>query len=192
MAQGSSNSQRPGVRGEFASLGSRAAASTRKSLTHAVGEAFGISLDLQRRALDRVLESGELDAFLAALFHSPSVKAAVRRAVDSDEARELIEGFFDGGLFELFVDRLLASPALWRLVDEIVASPSVTAAVSQQGLGFADQVGGEVRARSRKADAWLERTARRIAHREAEAEAQAEAEAEAGGDSGASEPVPPA
>jgi hypothetical protein len=41
----------------------------------------------------------------------------------------------------------------------------VTAAISQQGLGFADEVGDEVRERSRKADDWVERTARRLIHR---------------------------
>lgn len=43
------------------------------------------------------------------------------------------------GLWDEFVDRLLASRALWRLVDEVADSPAVTAAITQQGLGFADQ-----------------------------------------------------
>jgi hypothetical protein len=51
------------------------------------------------------------------------------------------------------------------MIDEIAGSPAVTAAISQQGLGFADQVTDEVRTRSRKADDWLERAARRLAHR---------------------------
>jgi hypothetical protein len=63
------------------------------------------------------------------------------------------------------VDRLLEGEALWRLVDEVAQSPSVTAAISGQGLGFADQVGGEVRQRSRQADDWLEEVAHRIIHR---------------------------
>lgn len=76
-----------------------------------------------------------------------------------------IDEFFDSGLFDRFVDRLLASDALWRLVDEIAQSPSVAAAISGQGLGFADQFGEELRTRSRRADAWLEQAARRAAHR---------------------------
>jgi hypothetical protein len=74
----------------------------------------------------------------------------------------LIDAFFDSGLFDRFVDRLLSSDGLWRLVDEIAASPTVRAAVSQQGLGFADQVGDAVRARSRKGDRAFERAADRV------------------------------
>ena len=60
---------------------------------------------------------------------------------------------------------MLTSEAIWNLIDEIAASPAVTAAISQQGLGFAGQMGDEVRERSRKADDWAERTARRLIHR---------------------------
>ena len=42
----------------------------------------------------------------------------------------------------------------------------MTAAISQQGLGFADQVGDQVRGRSRKADDWMERAARRLIGRQ--------------------------
>ena len=48
------------------------------------------------------------------------------------------------------------------LVEEIADSPAVTAAISQQGFGFADQVGGDVRNRSRRTDNWLEHAARRL------------------------------
>jgi hypothetical protein len=71
------------------------------------------------------------------------------------------DDFFESGLFDRFADRLLASDGLWRLIDEIAESPSVTAAISGQGLGFADQLGGEVRTRSRRADEWVERRLRR-------------------------------
>jgi hypothetical protein len=52
------------------------------------------------------------------------------------------------------------------MIDEIAASPAVTAAISQQGLSFADQVGDQMRDRSRKADDWVERAARRLVHRQ--------------------------
>ena len=54
---------------------------------------------------------------------------------------------------------------LWLLVEEIAESPAVTDAITQQGFGFADEVAGGMRARSRNADAWLERTARRALRR---------------------------
>jgi hypothetical protein len=60
------------------------------------------------------------------------------------------------------VARLLDSEELWLLVEEIAQSPAVTDAITQQGFGFADQVAGGMRARSRNADAWRKRTAERL------------------------------
>ena len=41
--------------------------------------------------------------------------------------------------------RLLESRQLWMLIEEIVESPAVMAAITRQGLGFADQVGARHR-----------------------------------------------
>lgn len=108
---------------------------------------------------------GEAEKLIVAAINSPRVRETVKEALDSDTARDVVAGFFASGLFEEFVDQLLASPALWRLVDEIAASPSVTAAITQQSLGFADQVEEEVRMRSRGADDWLEQKVRKLARR---------------------------
>jgi hypothetical protein len=123
-----------------------------------VNAAAEAGMGLQRRAVDRLLDSGELESLLA----SPRLQAVVKQVIESDGAKMLVDAFFDSGLFERLVDRLLESDALWHLVDEIADSPAVTAAISQQGLGFADQLGTEARGRSRKADAWLERVAHRV------------------------------
>jgi hypothetical protein len=154
------NNSRPGVWHGLSSIGTRAAAATMRPLAGPVGAAAEAGIGLQRRAIDRLLDSGELEHLLA----SPRLQAVVAQVIESDGAKMLVEAFFDSGLFERFVDRLLDSPALWHLVDEIAGSPAVTAAISQQGLGFADQVGTEVRSRSRKADDWIERRARRLIH----------------------------
>jgi hypothetical protein len=104
----------------------------------------------------------ELETLLATALESEHVQRGVRGAFESDGGKQLIADFFDSGLFDEFVDRLLASPSLWRLVDEVAASPAVTAAVTQQGLGFVDQVGEDLRGRSRRADDRLERVAHRL------------------------------
>jgi hypothetical protein len=107
----------------------------------------------------------ELEAVLGTALESEHVQRGLRAAFESDGGRQLVDDFFDSGLFDELVDRLLASPALWRLVDDIAASPAVTAAISQQGLGFVDQVGDDIRRRARRADDRLERIAHRLIRR---------------------------
>jgi hypothetical protein len=126
-----------------------------------MGAAAGVGISLERRAVDRLLDNGDVERVLA----SSRLQAVVEQVLESDGARQLIDAFFDSGLFDRLMERLLDSDALWHLVDEIAGSPAVTAAISQQGLGFADQVAEEVRGRSRSADDWLERAARRLIHR---------------------------
>ena len=147
--------------GPLTDVGGRVAAVTLRPLTGAVGAAAEAGISLEQRAVDRLLESGELERFLA----SPRLQAIVAQVVSSEGATQLIDTFFESGLFDRFIDRLLASDGLWRLVDEIAASPKVRAALSQQGLGFADQVGESVRARSRNADRLFERGAARLMRR---------------------------
>jgi hypothetical protein len=141
--------------------GGRAAAATLRPLTGVVGAAAEAGISLEQRAVDRLLESGELERLL----DSARLQAILAQVVGSDGATQLIDTFFDSGLFDRFIDRLLASDGLWRLVDVVAASPAVTAAVSQQGLGFADQVGESVRVRSRQGDRRLERAADRLMRR---------------------------
>ncbi|MBV9167127.1 MAG: hypothetical protein JO342_13355, partial [Solirubrobacterales bacterium] len=99
-------------------------------MTGAMGAAAGAGMSLERRVVDRVLDSGELENLLA----SERFQALVRQVLDSDGAGKLVDTFFASGLFDRVVDGLLSSDGLWRLIDEIVGSPAVTAAISQQGL----------------------------------------------------------
>ncbi|HSD79603.1 MAG TPA: hypothetical protein VLB47_03040, partial [Solirubrobacteraceae bacterium] len=96
---------------------------------------------------------------------SPGMERIVTGAVGSPGMERVVASVFESRLLDEVVARLLESEDLWRLVDEIARSPSVTEAITQQGFGFADQVAGEVRDRSRHADARVERTARRLLHR---------------------------
>jgi hypothetical protein len=138
-----------------------------RPLASAAGAAAETGVNLERQAIDRLLDSRALEHVL----DSPRLVAIVEQVLAGDGAQRLVDAFFDSGLFDRLAERLLESDALWHLVDEIAGSPAVTAAISQQGLGFADQVGAEVRGRSRRADEWLERSARRlISRRSAEAD----------------------
>jgi hypothetical protein len=104
----------------------------------------------------------ELEALLATALESEHVQRGLRGAFESDGGKQLVADFFDSGLFDELVDRLLASDALWHLVDEIADSPAVTAAITQQGLGFADQLAEQLGTATRRADDWLERAAHRL------------------------------
>ncbi|MGN6872348.1 MAG: hypothetical protein ACTHMY_28495 [Solirubrobacteraceae bacterium] len=160
-------------------IGGRAAGTVLRPLTGVVGAAAGAGISLERRAVDRVLASDELERVINATVNSPHVQSALVQATHSEAVDRLVDSLFENGVVDRVMDRLLDSGALdrflvrmlsseglWNLIDEISASPAVTAAISQQGLSFADQVGGEMRERSRRADDWVERAARRLVHRQ--------------------------
>jgi hypothetical protein len=115
-------------------------------------------------ALDRVLGSALADDLLDRL---------VARAADSPEAERAARRVIDSRLFDAVLRQLLESEGLWLLVDEIAGSPAVTNAISQQSVGFANQMAGVVRDRSRTADDRLERLARRFTRRAARSDAPA-------------------
>ena len=112
-----------------------------------------LSEGLAEQTIERVLEGAELEHVVEAALESPTVERLIGTAIESrlvDEA----------------VVRLLQSDDLWLLVEEIARSPAVTDAIARQSVGFADQVADGVRARSRTADAWVERRARRLLRRD--------------------------
>ncbi len=156
------------------------AAATRRPLAGAASVAIDAGVSLERRAFDLVLDSDELDRIIRTTLDSLNVQAAFKTALASDGAKRLITDFFESEAFDELVDgllasealwrlidgvldRLLVSDALWRLVDEVAASPSVTAAITQQSVGFAGEVRDGARTRSRRADEWLARVAGRRA-----------------------------
>ena len=162
MSENDGARSRPNPLGPLIGFGTRAATATLRPIAGAVEAAAEASLSLERRAVNRVLESDELERVVIVAINSVHIQAALKQALESDGATQLIDSLFESGLIDRFFERLLASESLWHLIDEVAASPAVTAAISQQGLGFADEVGDQVRSRSRNADDWMERTARRL------------------------------
>ena len=102
--------------------------------------------------LERVLAEGVSDRLADRLLDGPQVERLAARVIESR-------------LLDTTVERLLESEELWLLVGEIAQSPPVTDAIARQGVGFAEQVAGQVRVRSQRADAGLERVARRLLRR---------------------------
>jgi hypothetical protein len=164
----SDHPREPGSRSSASSagIGGRAASAVLRPFADALDAAVRVGFGVERRVVNRVLDGGELEQALTDALSDPRVQAAVRRLLESDGARGLIDSFFDSGLFAHFIDRLVESEALWHLVDEIAQSPSVMAALSQQGLGFADQLGRAARERSRRADHRVEGMAGRLRQHE--------------------------
>ena len=146
-------------------LGTRAATAALRPVVGIAEAAADAGVRLQRRAVDRVLDSDELERVVIVAINNVHIQAGLKLALESEGATQLVDSLFDSGLIDRFLERLLASEALWHMIDEIAASPAVTAAISQQGLGFADELGDGMRARSRKADDWMERAARRLVGR---------------------------
>jgi hypothetical protein len=108
------------------------------------------------RVVASALESPGMDRLVQGLVESPAVERLATRAVES----KLMDKVLDG-----VVERLPESEEMWLLVDQIARSPAVTEAIAQQSMGFADQMAGEVRMGSRRADAGLERVAHRLLRR---------------------------
>jgi hypothetical protein len=122
------------------------------------------------RIVELALESDGLQDAVTVALEGPGMERLVERALASPGAERLVTRIVDSTLAEetivrivdATVARLPEREALWTLVDEVASSPSVTDAITQHGIGFADQVADEVRERTRHADARLERMARRL------------------------------
>jgi hypothetical protein len=125
--------------------------------------AAGIADDIAQR----LVEGPELERIVVAAMESPGAARLGDRILDSPQAEQLVARVIGSRLIDEAVARLLESKDLWLLVDEIARSPSVTAAISHQSVGFAEEMAGVVRDRSQKADARVERIARRLLRREA-------------------------
>jgi hypothetical protein len=130
----------------------------------ALGDRVGrAASEVATEAAGRAALAG-LDALLRWRYTDEAVERVADRVFE-DADRVVNRVFEDTRLLDSVVERLLESEELWVLVDEIARSPAVTEAITQQSVGFADQVAGQVRLRSQRADAGLERAARRLLRR---------------------------
>jgi uncharacterized membrane-anchored protein YjiN (DUF445 family) len=125
------------------------------------------------QVIDRLLAGGAVERLTSRLLEGPELEHIVDGALDSPGAERLVAHVLESRMVEdasaRVVDdvlgRLRASEALWTLIDEVAQSPAVADAIAQQGAGFADQVGDELRDRSRHADEQLERAVWRVFRR---------------------------
>src|SRR5947209_8151321 len=91
---------RPRALRPLAGIGTRAATSTLKPLAGVMAAAVGVGMSLERRAVDRVLDSDELERVVIASLDSTHLQSALRRALTSEGAGQLVDTFFDSGLLD--------------------------------------------------------------------------------------------
>jgi hypothetical protein len=122
---------------------------------------------------ERMLAQGIADQIAERLLAGPELERIVERALESPGMERVVDRVVESRLLEQTITRVVedvvgelpSSEAMWALIDVIAQSPAVTEAITQQGFGFADQVADEVRERSRRIDARLERGAWRLLRR---------------------------
>jgi len=123
------------------------------------------------RTVDRVLAGPLVEAIardvadhavLERVADQLELERVVESALDNAATERLVVRVIESKLLEETVERLLRSDELWLMVDEIARSPAVADAIQRQSLGFADEVAGGVRTRSRRIDDRLESGARRM------------------------------
>jgi hypothetical protein len=120
---------------------------------------------LAREGVDRIVGSALVEQTATRVLEGPELERVVEQALESPAMERVVGRVIESRLLDEAVERLLESEELWVLVEEIARSPAVTDAITQQGLGLADEVAADLRDRSRNADAWLERAARRVTRR---------------------------
>jgi len=147
----------------------------RGAISRRAEQAFYEALDavvtrlMEDRVIDRVLERAEAAGVAQhvadRILEDGIAEQIAQRAFSGPELERILAAAFKTALPEELVSELLASEAVWVLVDEIARSPSVTEAIAHQGTGFLDEVASKARDRSRKADARVLKLAERLRRR---------------------------
>jgi hypothetical protein len=120
---------------------------------------------LPEQAVRAAIDQQLVERIATEVLQTETVDRLVAEVLDSDRIERIVVQVLESHVFDASVARVLASEQLWLVVEEIAQSPAVTDAIAHQGVGFADQVAGEVAERSRRADDRLESAARRLLRR---------------------------
>ena len=98
MSEDQRGTSRLGPLGPLVGFGTRAATATLRPIVGVAEAAAGAGLSLERRAVNRVLESDELERVVVVAINSEHIQAALKQALESDGAAQLIDSLFDSGL----------------------------------------------------------------------------------------------
>jgi hypothetical protein len=136
----------------------------RRELVERLADAL-MERGIVQQVLERILAGPEVDELVTAAVESPRMAELADRVLESEGMERLVAQVLESRLVDASVARVLASEELWLVVERVAASPAVTQAISQQSVGFVDQVAEEVGERSRQVDDRLERGVRRFMRR---------------------------
>lgn len=125
-----------------------------------------------QETVERVLSGPAVASALETILSPETIDMIADEVARSQMVQKITVAAMEAGEIAPIVDAFLEREELWILVQTIAESPAVIDAVRQQGFGFADQVGDEVRGRSRTADQVLARTARTFIGRTEKLDAQ--------------------
>ena len=158
--------------GGAADVARRLEREARTTLTSSAERALTAALDrvvtrmLEEDVIDHVLEraeaAGVAQRVADRILDDGIAEQIAERAFSGPELERILASAFRSALPDELIAQLLASEAVWVLVDEIARSPSVTEAIAHQGTGFFDQVAAGARDHSRQADARVQRFAERL------------------------------
>jgi hypothetical protein len=121
--------------------------------------------ELVDQALDRLLTSGAFDRIVTVLINHPATEALVASALDEPGIDRLITRVMESHLIDELTTQLLASEEMQLVVEYVIRSPELRAALAHQTAGLADDVAVGVRSRTFAADTVAERFARALIRR---------------------------
>lgn len=156
------------------------------AMTSAVDAVVGS--EAVQETIERVLSGPAVASALETILSPETIDMIADEVARSQMVQKITVAAIEAGEIAPIIDALLEREELWILVQTIAESPAVIDAIRQQGFGFADQVGDEVRGRTRTADEILARTARTFIGRSERMKAQMPSDDDAhveGGDNGA-------
>ncbi len=128
-------------------------------LTDAVGRSLAEHRVVERVAV-QILAIADVDRVVAAVLESELTERALDRALASPGLERLVVQVLESRLVDELTERVLRSPEIDRIVEYVATSPQVLDAVSRQTQSLADEMVGNVRRRSQRADDVAERTVR--------------------------------
>jgi hypothetical protein len=121
--------------------------------------------ELVDQAIDRVLGSRAFDRVIAAVINHPATEALVVNVLDEPGLDRLMTRVMESRLIDELTAQLLASDEMQLVLDFVIRSPEMRAALAHSTVGLADDVAVGVRSRTFVADAAAERFARGLLKR---------------------------